>query len=141
MLTLYSYLIVETFETMDESFGELAKLLQFRDKEQERVERTEKKKRGELSADDVEMDAWDKEMKVCLFFVTTTIAQTPDGDTPVNEGVCDPLMEDGVTKGLYGLCVAFCESQDLASLDEPISSDDLDTLMAMHSISVGYRFV
>ena len=58
---------VETFETMDESFGELAKLLQFRDKEQERVERTEKKKRGELSADDVEMDAWDKEMKEYLF--------------------------------------------------------------------------
>ena len=73
VLTLYSYLIVETFETMDESFGELAKLLQFRDKEQERVERTEKKKRGELSADDVEMDAWDKEMKVCLFFVTCAV--------------------------------------------------------------------
>jgi hypothetical protein len=56
--------LVETFETMDESFGELAKLLQFRDKEQERVERSEKKKKGELSAEDVEMDAWDKEMKV-----------------------------------------------------------------------------
>lgn len=50
---------------MDESFGELAKLLQFRDKEQERVERSEKKRKGELSTEDVEMDAWDKEMKVC----------------------------------------------------------------------------
>ena len=55
---------------MDESFSELAKLLQFRDKEQERVEKYEKKKKGELSPDDVEMDAWDKEMKVCtIFFV------------------------------------------------------------------------
>ena len=26
-------------------------------------------------------------------------AQTPDGQTPVEEAVCDPLMEDGVTKG------------------------------------------
>lgn len=60
---------VETFETMDESFGELAKLLQFRDKEQERVERAQKKRKGELSAEDVEMDAWDKEMKVCTSHV------------------------------------------------------------------------
>jgi hypothetical protein len=62
-MPLLDYL-VETFETMDESFGELAKLLQFRDKEQERVERSEKKKKGELTSEDVEMDAWDKEMKV-----------------------------------------------------------------------------
>lgn len=55
---------------MDESFGDLAKLLQFRDKEQERVEKYEKKKKGELSPDDVEMDAWDKEMKVCLLPTT-----------------------------------------------------------------------
>ncbi len=57
-------IVVETFETMDESFGELAKLLQFRDKEQERIERTQKKKTGTLSAEDMEMDDWDKEMKV-----------------------------------------------------------------------------
>ena len=55
---------VETIETMDESFGELAKLLQFRDKEQERIERSQKKKTGALSAEDMEMDDWDKEMKV-----------------------------------------------------------------------------
>ncbi len=60
---------VETFETMDESFGELAKLLQFRDKEQERMEKSQKKKMGTLSQEDVEMDAWDKEMKVCFGFV------------------------------------------------------------------------
>ena len=55
---------VETIETMDESFGELAKLLQFRDKEQERIERSQKKKTGAFSAEDMEMDDWDKEMKV-----------------------------------------------------------------------------
>ena len=44
---------------------------------------------------------------------------TPDGETPANEGVCDDVMADGVTKGLYGLCVAFCEAQDCeATLDE-----------------------
>ena len=55
---------VETFETMDESFAELAGLLQFRDKERERVERSEKRKKGMLDAEELEMDAWDKEMKV-----------------------------------------------------------------------------
>lgn len=38
-------------------------------------------------------------------------AMTPDGETPANEGVCDSLQ--GGTPGLYGLCVAYCEAQDL----------------------------
>lgn len=38
-------------------------------------------------------------------------ATTPDGETPANEGVCNPLQ--GGTGGLYGLCVAYCEAQDL----------------------------
>ncbi len=37
---------------------------------------------------------------------------TPDEETPANEGVCDELAADGITKGLYGMCVAFCEAQD-----------------------------
>jgi hypothetical protein len=42
---------------------------------------------------------------------------TPDGETPVNEGVCDELL--GATPGLYGLCVGFCEAQDCVTiLDE-----------------------
>jgi len=45
-------------------------------------------------------------------------AQTPDGVTPPNEGVCDGLRADGVTKGLYGLCVAFCEAQDCVPNDD-----------------------
>ena len=39
------------------------------------------------------------------------LAQTPDGETPALEGVCDELK--GGTPGLYGLCIAFCEAQDL----------------------------
>ncbi|HSD83108.1 MAG TPA: hypothetical protein VLG46_04590, partial [Anaerolineae bacterium] len=41
---------------------------------------------------------------------------TPDGETPANEGVCDVLK--GGTPGLYGLCVAYCEAQDLDSFDK-----------------------
>ena len=39
--------------------------------------------------------------------------KAPDGATPANEGVCSPLKNEGVTKGLYGLCVAYCEAQDM----------------------------
>ena len=46
-----------------------------------------------------------------------TYAQTPDGETPVNEGVCDELIS--FTPGLYGLCVAFCEAQDCEATFDP----------------------
>jgi hypothetical protein len=49
---------------MDESFAELSQLLNFRDKEQERVQKREARKKGELSQEEMEMDDWDKEMKV-----------------------------------------------------------------------------
>lgn len=50
-------------------------------------------------------------------------AGTPDGETPANEGVCDVLKADGITKGLYGLCNAYCEAQDLDTFDkEPPNS-------------------
>lgn len=42
---------------------------------------------------------------------------TPDGTTPANEGVCDGLKTNA-TPGLYGLCVAYCEAQDLDSFDK-----------------------
>lgn len=38
------------------------------------------------------------------------MASTPDGMTPATEDVCDKLI--GMTPGLYGLCVAYCEAQD-----------------------------
>jgi hypothetical protein len=41
---------------------------------------------------------------------------TPDGITPANEAVCDTLI--GGTPGLYGLCVAYCEAQDLDQFDK-----------------------
>ena len=44
------------------------------------------------------------------------IASTPDGEIPANEGVCDVLQ--GGTGGLYGLCVAYCEAQDLDQFDK-----------------------
>ena len=51
---------------------------------------------------------------LCFVFLVPTnlTAQTPDGFPPSNEGVCDGLKIAGVTRGLYGLCVAFCEAQD-----------------------------
>jgi len=44
-------------------------------------------------------------------FGGAAIASTPDGETPANEGICDVLI--GSTPGLYGLCNAYCEAQDL----------------------------
>lgn len=41
----------------------------------------------------------------------TAVANTPDGETPANEFVCNALQ--GGSPGLYGLCVAYCEAQDL----------------------------
>jgi hypothetical protein len=43
------------------------------------------------------------------------MGQTPDGETPSNEGICDQLMS--ATPGLYGLCVAYCEALDCESVD------------------------
>ena len=63
-----------------------------------------------------------------LLFALPVSAQTPDGQTPAEETVCDALMEAGVTKGLYGLCVAFCEAQDVAERTTPLTPEDLDSL-------------
>lgn len=49
-------------------------------------------------------------------FANQAYASTPDGETPANEGVCDVLQ--GHTPGLYGLCVAYCEAQDLDLVGE-----------------------
>jgi len=64
----------------------------------------------------------------CLFLVAglisaaPVIAETPDGTTPANEGVCDSLKTNA-TPGLYGLCVAYCEAQDLDTFEkEPANS-------------------
>jgi hypothetical protein len=49
-------------------------------------------------------------------------AQTPDGETPANEGVCDELLYNS-TSGLYGLCVAFCEAQDAEATFDPTTGE------------------
>lgn len=53
-----------TFEDMDGDFADLSKLLNFRDKEVERRRRAEDRKDGRLAADELEMEEWDREMKV-----------------------------------------------------------------------------
>ena len=63
-----------------------------------------------------------------IFCTGAVYAQTPDGQTPVDEAVCDGLKADGVTKGLYGLCVAFCEAQDYADELDSITDEELITL-------------
>ncbi|MDH3336721.1 MAG: hypothetical protein OER22_02165 [Gammaproteobacteria bacterium] len=65
---------------------------------------------------------------LAILIVPMTFAQTPDGATPANEGVCDVLQADGTTKGLYGLCIAFCEAQDHASISVPTTEEALAAL-------------
>jgi len=56
-----------------------------------------------------------------LALQNSALAQTPDTQTPANEGICDILI--GATPGLYGLCNAYCEAQDLDDFDkEPPST-------------------
>lgn len=57
--------------------------------------------------------------KIYLFvflFVTTAVFSMPlisiagGNEGSSQHSVCDPLKNEGVTKGLYGLCVAYCEA-------------------------------
>ena len=65
---------------------------------------------------------------VVLLMVPMAHAQTPDGQTPAEETVCDPLKADGTTKGLYGLCVALCEAQDQADPYVPMTDEEYAAL-------------
>jgi hypothetical protein len=61
-----------------------------------------------------------------LVAAAPVIAETPDGTTPANEGACDELKTNA-TPGLYGLCVAYCEAQDLDTFEkEPTNSKILE---------------
>ena len=57
-----------------------------------------------------------------IFLTAVATAETPDGETPANEGVCDKLLSS--TPGLYGLCVAYCEAQDLDEFGEQKVAND-----------------
>lgn len=48
--------------------------------------------------------------------------------TAGSESVCDPLKAEGVTKGLYGMCVSFCEGGEYASHEAPLTEDELQAL-------------
>ena len=58
-----------------------------------------------------------------LLMAPAAPAQTPDGETPAEESVCDDLVYR--TPGLYGLCVAFCEAHDYMpdwkNVDDPFA--------------------
>jgi hypothetical protein len=51
-------------------------------------------------------------------------AETPDGETPAEESICDLLKT--ATPGLYGLCVAYCEAHDSHLLSPDGDPDALD---------------
>lgn len=54
---------------------------------------------------------------VCLMLSSTAMSAgrgTPDGSPPANENICNPLQSH--TRGLYGLCVAYCEAHDAERL-------------------------
>ena len=59
-----------------------------------------------------------------LFGSMPANAQTPDGETPANEAICDSLI--GLTPGLYGLCVAYCEAHDAHILSPGGDPAELD---------------
>lgn len=57
---------------------------------------------------------------ICLItlFSTTVYANKPaDSEDPSEQDICAPLKEDGVTKGLYGLCIAYQASGNQSVLD------------------------
>ena len=54
------------------------------------------------------------------FLAAPAPAQTPDAIPPAQEGICDQLI--GGTPGLYGLCVAYCEAQDLNEMFQEIKA-------------------
>jgi len=51
-------------------------------------------------------------LTMAVVFSMNTVAQTSDDITPAEENICDFLKADGTIKGLYGLCVAYCEAHD-----------------------------
>ncbi len=68
-------------------------------------------------------------------FAVPALSQTPDGETPAVETVCDPLKN--ATPGLYGLCVAFCESHD-GDID-PETNEPRDNSVANEKILENYN--
>ena len=78
-------------------------------------------------------------LQILKFFMLTFLvivalpswAQTPDGNTPANEGVCDDLI--GGTPGLYGLCIGYCEARDLNKIGSDISKPSNSKLLTIYN--------
>ncbi len=47
---------------------------------------------------------------IFVFSIPLHTADANAGATPTTEGICGGLKASGVTKGLFGLCVAYCEA-------------------------------
>ena len=65
------------------------------------------------------------------------MAETPDGTTPANETVCDGLKTNA-TPGLYGLCVAYCEAQDLDIVGDKETPDRFTHPIGRFGIAPGF---
>ena len=65
-------------------------------------------------------------MVALLGFGPSAFGQPPDKQTPAAESACNLLKADEFTKGLYGLCVAFCKAK--GHVGE--SSQSLDRILA-----------
>ena len=65
-------------------------------------------------------------MVAFIGLASPAFAQKPDKQTPAAESACNQLKADGVTKGLYGLCVAFCKAKNHAGE----SSQSLKSILA-----------
>ena len=65
-------------------------------------------------------------MVALLGFGPSAFGQPPDKQTPAAESACNFLKADEFTKGLYGLCVAFCKAKNHAGE----SSQSLKSILA-----------
>jgi len=61
-------------------------------------------------------------------------AKTPDGQTPAEETICDQY-----NGALYGLCVAYCEAQDLDQFPKDPVTGVLERNMEKHGDVVSCR--
>ena len=62
----------------------------------------------------------------------TALAQTPDGETPAVEDICD-----GETGRAYGLCNAYCEAMDCENADTQASIEACDTVFDKYMDATG----
>lgn len=62
-------------------------------------------------------------------------AQTPDGETPAEEEVCDKYVGEGAR---HGLCIAYCEAQDCETFKDDDSCRRIERNFINYSVKKGY---